>query len=182
MALLGSVFVPSCPHIGPILAHLGCMLAACWPILSHLDPSCPILAPSWPILAPSWSHLGPPWLHLGPSWPHLGPILAPWPHLAQSWPGVSSLPAWLHRETQPFSDMLLKIDSIRPRLCRSSAISFCSFCPVHLCPTSACRRGGCRPPHPPAFDQASVQGVRARGVVSSVPRVSLLPLLKSSTT
>ena len=152
MALLGSVLVPSCPH-------LGCILAACWPILSHLDPSCPILAPSWPILAPSWSHLGPPWLHLGPSWPHLGPILAPsCPILAYLGP-VFVVP--------------------RPFPSAAFVLSISVQLPVQL---QLVGEGSAAPPHPPAFDQASVQGVRARGVVSSVPRVSLLPLLKSSTT
>ena len=72
----------------------------------------------------SWSHVLASWLHLGPSRPHLGPS---WPpllaHHVRSWPILSHL-----------GSILTHLGTIC--LCSCSAISFCSFCPVHLCPTS----------------------------------------------
>ena len=113
---LSVLFCPSLSGFRPILSILG----PSWPQLgsswSHKATSWSILAPSWTVLATSVGPSRPILAHLVSSRLHLGVILVPsWPTSAPSWTTVA--PSW-------------------PRLFRSLAISFCSFCPVRLCPTS----------------------------------------------
>ena len=180
----------SSSRLAAILAPFWLILAASW---LHVGPSCRILThlvPSWLHLGPSWRHLGPILAHLGSILDHLGPILGPsWPHLgpilAPSWPRGPTLPnlGQVYHHCQLDYTERLNLSQIcysrlipsgpvfvvsRPFPSAAFVLSISVQLPVQL---QLVRGGAAAPPHPPAFDRASLQGGGARRLVSSVPRV-----------